>query len=64
MSVVKDVRRVWQFVNGRKTYICTAAAVCYWTLVEQGFVQPNKNVAAVIACGIAVGLIHKAVKAE
>lgn len=64
MSVVKDVRRVWQFVNGRKTYICTAVATAYWALVQAGAVQPNHTIEVAIAFGISVGLIHKAVKAE
>jgi hypothetical protein len=61
---MKTLRQVWDFLNGRKTLLATAAASAYYALVQFNVVQPSHNVEALIALAISAGLVHKIYKVQ
>lgn len=54
--------KLWDKLNGRKTWIGVFLAVVYSGLVAQGFIARNETVELVIMAVTGVGVGHKIVK--
>lgn len=55
---------LWNFLNGRKTYIGGFLAVLYVGAVTLGYIQPNAACEYVITVVLGVGLGHRVLKGE
>ena len=56
------MKRVWDFLNGKKTFIGLFLAVVYGGLVSQGIISRNEAMEWVILTVTGVGVGHKALK--
>jgi hypothetical protein len=59
----KSNMNLWNWLNGKKTFIGLAVAVLYYAGVQFGWYQSDATVEAYIASWTGLSLVHKAVKA-
>lgn len=54
--------QLWDFLNGKKTWLGLAVVFLYYAGVQFGWYQPDVTIEAAIASWTGLSLLHKAAK--